>query len=182
MDKDKLIKMKKRLLATGLAGIMLVTTGCEAKKDENGVPLREAIPQKYYDIEGFYKYVVQDGKAVKQYNSENVYLLFNKETYEANEYIYSHVFYNLGAELYDLETEELLAYNTGIATDYNEAFFKYLVENNYQVCLNEVGNYVEGHVAKDYYSLDEIRELEPQIEKSLRIINEEKTKTKKKTK
>ncbi len=182
MDKDKLIQMKKRLLATGLASITLVTTGCEAKKDENGVPLREAIPQEYYDIDDFYKYVVQGGKAVKLYNSKNVYLFFNKETYEVNEILFNTIFWIFGGEMYDLETEELLVYNSGIATDYNEEYFKYLIENNYQVCLNEVGNYVEGHIAKDYYSLDEIRELEPQIEKSLRIINEEKAKTKKKTK
>ena len=34
MKKNKLIELKKRLLAVSLAGIMIGTTGC-AKKDEN---------------------------------------------------------------------------------------------------------------------------------------------------
>ena len=72
----------------------------------------------------------------------------------------------------------MLAYCDGIATTYNEDFYKYLIENNYQVCLSDVANYIEGHVSKEYYSLDEIKTLEPQIEESLRIINEAKVKTK----
>lgn len=37
---------------------------------------------------------MQNGEAVKLYNSANVYLLFNKETYEVSEYIfYKKIFY-----------------------------------------------------------------------------------------
>ena len=53
-----------------------------------------------------------------------------------------------------------------------------MIENNYQVCLTEVSDYVEGHTGKEYYSLDEIRELEPQIAEGLKIINSAKVKTK----
>ena len=81
-----------------------------------------------------------------------------------------------GAELYDLETEEMLAYGDGIATAYNEEFYQYLVASNYQVCIADAGNYVEGLSTVDYYSLDEIKELEPQIEKGLKIINKSKAK------
>ena len=88
MNKNKLIQMKKRLLALGLVGVMLVTTGCTSKKDENGEPNRKAIPQKYNNIEDYSKYVIKNGEPIKQYNSQNVYLLYNKETYEVNEYIY----------------------------------------------------------------------------------------------
>lgn len=172
MDKYKLIQMKKRLLALGLAGVMLVATRCTSNKNENGEPSRVSISQSYSNIEDYYKYVMQNGKAVKLYNSQNVYLLYNKETYEVNEYILQKpVTWFGGGKLYDLETEEILFYNNGIATTYNGEFYKYLIENNYQVCLNEVCDYVEGHVAKEYYSLDEIKELEPQIEEGLKIIN-----------
>ena len=34
MDKNKLIEIKKRLLALGLAGVMLGTAGCTSNKDE----------------------------------------------------------------------------------------------------------------------------------------------------
>ena len=72
----------------------------------------------------------------------------------------------------------MLVYSDGINTTYNREFYEYLIENNYQVCLNEVSDYVEDHVAKEYYSLDEIKELEPQIEESLKIINKAKVKIK----
>lgn len=179
MDKYKLIQMKKRLLALGLAGVMFGTAGCTSSKNENGEPSRISISQEHSNVEDYYKYVMQNGEAVKLYNSQNVYLLYNKETYDVNEYIFQNqVTWFGGAELYDLETEEMLVYGDGIATTYNEEFYRYLIENNYQVCLNEVSDYVEGHVAKEYYSLDEIKELEPQIEESLRIINKAKVKTK----
>ena len=72
----------------------------------------------------------------------------------------------------------MIVYYDGIITTYNEEYYKYKIENNYQVCLTEVSDYVEGHTGKDYYSLDEIKELEPQIGESLKIINSAKVKTK----
>ena len=72
----------------------------------------------------------------------------------------------------------MLVYGDGINTAYNEDYYKYIRENNYQVCLTEVSDYVEGHTGKDYYSLDEIRELEPQIAEGLKIINSAKVKIK----
>ena len=180
MDKNKLIQMKKRLLALGLAGVIFGTTGCNNNnnKNENGVPSRIPISEEHYNIEEYYKYVMQDGEAEKQYNSQNIYLLFNKETYDVKEYIFTNdVTIFGGAELYDLVTEEMLVYGDGIATTYNRNFFEYLVENNYQVCLNEISDYVEGHIIKEYYSLDEIKELEPLIKERLIIINKAKEKT-----
>ena len=109
-------------------------------------------------------------------------MLFNKETYEVSEYIYYErdVLFGLGnhVELYDLPSENMITYNDGISTTYNKEYYNYLIENNYQVCLNELSSYVEGHISKDYYSLDEIRELEPKIASSLKIINAAKVKTK----
>ena len=177
MDKNKLIEMKKRLLALGLAGVMVGTAGCTSSKNEPQEPRRTAISQEYYNIEDYYKYAIQNGEAVKLYNSQNVYLLYDKDTYEVREYIYkSQVTSFGGAELYDLETEEMLVYGDGIVTVYNEEFFKYLIENNYQVCLADLGDYIEGHIAQEYYSLNEIRAFEPQIEESLRLINRAKVK------
>lgn len=182
MDKNKLIEIKKRLLALGLAGVMIGTAGCASNKDENGVPKHVSISSEYSNVDDYYKYVMQNGEAVKLYNSANVYLLFNKETYEVSEYIYyrRNILGGLGThvELYDLPNESMLVYSDGIDTTYNEEYYKYLIENNYQVCLTEVSDYVEGHTGKEYYSLDEIRELEPQIAEGLKIINSAKVKTK----
>lgn len=179
MDKNKLIEIKKRLLALSLAGVMIGTAGCNRNKSENGVPERVPIPSEYSNVEDYYKYVMQNGETVKLYNIQNVYLLFDKETYEITEYIYrNHVTWFGGAELYDLESEEMIVYGNAFGTEYNAEYFKYIVENNYQVCLTEISDYVEGHTSKEYYSLDEIRKLEPQIAESLKIINSTKVKTK----
>lgn len=182
MDKNKLIEIKKRLLALGLAGVIFGTAGCTSNKDENRVPKRVTITSEYSNVDDYYKYVMQNGEAVKLYNSANVYLLFNKETYEVSEYIFykKNILGGLGChvELYDLPNENMIVYSDGISTTYNEEYYKYIIENNYQVCLTEVSDYVEGHTGKDYYSLDEIRELEPQIGESLKIINSVKVKTK----
>ena len=182
MNKNKLIEIKKRLLALGLVGVMLGTAGCTSNKDENGVPKRVSISSEYSNVDDYYKYVMQNGEAVKLYNSANVYLLFNKETYEVSEYIFykKNILGGLGShvELYDLQNENMIVYSDGISTTYNEEYYKYIIENNYQVCLTEVSDYVEGHTGKEYYSLDEIKELEPQIAESLKIINSAKVKTK----
>ena len=182
MDKNKLIEIKKRLLTLGLAGVMIGTTGCTSNKDEKGVPKNVSISSEYSNVDDYYKYVMQNGEAVKLYNSANVYLLFNKETYEVSEYIYyrRNVLGGLGShvELYDLPNENMIVYSDGISTTYNEEYYKYLIENNYQVCLTEASDYIEGHTGKEYYSLDEIKELEPQIAESLKIINSAKVKTK----
>lgn len=179
MNKNELMEIKRRLIALGLAGVMIGTTGCSIGSDDNEVPERSSISSSYSNVEDYYKYVIKNGEAIKLYNSQNVYLLFNIETYKVSEYIYSTgVTLFGGAELYDLESEEMLAYGDGINTTYNSEYFKYILKNNYQVCLKDVSDYVEGHVNKEYYSLDEIRELEPQIAEGLKIINSVKTRTK----
>ena len=56
MDKNKLLQIKKRLLALGLAGIMMGTTGCSYEENhqsdsgENGV-----LDRVYITIDEFYK-------------------------------------------------------------------------------------------------------------------------------
>ena len=183
MDKNKLIDIKRRLLALGLAGLVVGTAGCSFNdKDKNDIPGRVIISTDYSNVDDYCKYIIHNDEAVKIYNSSNVYLLFNKETYEVSEYLYysNKMFDGLGIyiELYDLPSEEMLVYSDGIDTIYNEDYYNYLIENNYQVCLADASDYVEGHTSKEYYSLREIRELEPQIAKGLQIINDAKVKTK----
>ena len=67
---------------------------------------------------------------------------------------------------------------SSINTKYNEQYYDYLRENTYNGCLKDTSDYIEGHINKEYYSLDEIRELEPQIAESLKIINSAKVKIK----
>jgi hypothetical protein len=51
-------------------------------------------------------------------------------------------------------------------------------EENYLVFLAEISDYIEDEELKEWYSLDEIKELEPSIIESLKIINEYESKVK----
>lgn len=178
MDKNKLIELKKRLLALGLTGVMFGTTGCSINKEFNEVPKRNSISSEYSNVDDYYKYIIQKGKTLKVYKAENVYLLFNKGTYDVEEYIYDTVNECYGCQLYDLESEELLVYSSGVSYTYNEKYNNYLIMNNYKVCLKDAIDYVDGLIAKDYYSLDEIKEFEPKIAEKLKTIKSVKVKTK----
>lgn len=47
MNKEKLIQIKRRLLALGLAGVVLGSTGCANDKTEKAEPSRSSISQGY---------------------------------------------------------------------------------------------------------------------------------------
>lgn len=182
MDNDpKKREVRKRLLALSMAGMMFGTSGCAYFNSDDGVPIVSPIDSKYNNFDNYYKYSVKNDEAIIYYKTENIYLLIDKTTYTSNIYIFNSekVLGGLGytGELYDIETGELLVYCDGLATTYNEEYFDYLKENNYEVCLKDLEDYIEGEEVKEYYTLDEIMAFEPQIVKSLKIINKAKTKT-----
>ncbi len=160
-----------------MTGVILGTSGCG-----NNEITREEVPSEYYNFDKYCKYVIKDGKPLQLYNSQNIILFYDKETYDVKEYIYNREkkFLGTASELYDLVTEEMLEYSDGIAIGYNDDndFFRNLIDNNYQVWLPDTGDYIEGYEVNDYYSLEEIKKLEPQIETGLRAINKIKVKTK----
>jgi len=143
----------------------------------NTIPDSYNIPTQYSNVESYYKFKVINEEAVKYYDSKNVYILYDKETYAISEFIYADkTVYDLGfpttgIELYDLSTEEMLVYDNGLGTYYNLEYYNSIRENNYQVCLSDIGDYIEGEIAQEYYSLEEIRNLEPKIAEGLKIIN-----------
>ena len=164
---------RKELFTLCLITVLLSSSGCS--KNNNEIPDIHPISDEYYEFDEYYKYTVINGEAVKNYKAENIFLLYNKDTYEVNEYIY--VDRLLATQLYDLETEELLVHSNNLTTTYNEEYYNYLVDNTYHVYLPSIGDYVEGEQVKEYYTLDEIKELEPKILEGLKIINKEKNKT-----
>ena len=80
--------------------------------------------------------------------------------------------------MYDLEIEEMLVYNDSITRTYNEEYYNYIRENNYQICLDDINDYIENYDKKEFYNIKEIKELEPQIKEGLMKINGVKEKTK----
>ena len=169
-------KIKKKMTALLIAFIMVILGGCG--KEKNDIPVPKKISQQYQHLDQTGKYIISNGEAIKIYNSKNVYLLFNKDTYDVSEFLFYgyDILWGLGkyAEVYDLPSETLLVYCNGINNTINGDYYSYLIENNYQVCLLNVCDYVEGHTLKEFYTIDEIREMEPIIAEGLKKINAKK--------
>jgi len=174
-------KVKKRLVALSLVGVMLTTSGCSNKKKEE-MPTVTTINNAYNNFDNYYKYVVINNEAIKKYKAENIFLLVNKETYEVSYYVYDSqkLLGGLGisVELYDLESGSLLVYSDGIATSMNKEYYIYLLNSNYDINFNNLKDYVEDAQIKDWYSLEEIKANESRIIEALKIINNAKVKTK----
>ena len=51
------------------------------------------------------------------------------------------------------------------------------MENNYVIKFTNLSDYIENLELKDYYTLDEIKELKPEIIEGLKLIIKEKAKT-----
>lgn len=187
MNKDNKNLIKKSLLALGLATAIIETVSCgtnaetntEIVEEEPIQPKLDEIPEEYSRVNNYYKYVIKNDEPVKVYNSKNTFLLYDKETYNVHEYLYSNTPYLANTlyttELYDLSTEEMLAYGDGFDTSINADYYRNLIQSTYQVGMTELGDYIEGYKTKDYYTLEEIKELEPTVLENLKKINSIKT-------
>ena len=60
-------------------------SGCGS---DDVIPEITPVLERYSNIEDYYEFSIQDGEAVQYYNSDNVYLLYDKESYNVTEYIY----------------------------------------------------------------------------------------------
>ena len=164
MNKSK--ELKKKLLALSLLSIMIGTFSC--KNNSKNIDKKIYIPSKYSKVDNYYKYMSKGLEQVKLYDSQYVYLLFDKETYDANEYIYNKASFFKGIELYDLESEEMISYGDLIITNYNLEYFHYLLESCYQIPLCNINDFIDEYNLKKYYTLDEIKELESIIREELK--------------
>ena len=87
MNKNKLINLKNRIVSLGVIGLMLGLTGCDLLND-NEIPECYPINESYSNFDLYSKYVIENGEAKKVYKSKNVYLGYNKETNEIEEFIF----------------------------------------------------------------------------------------------
>ena len=175
MNKEKR-SGKVALLSVGLAAVLACTTGCSL--NQSGGPVRYSVPAQYNHFNNYYKKVVRDGKATKLYDAKYTFVLFDKETFEPHEYIFKHdtESYREEYEMYDLETGEMIMYakEAGIilfGEEYNYYYARDLIKSGYDIGLATVGDNIEGEEQKDYYSLEEIRELEPKLLEAVKILN-----------
>lgn len=163
--------LKKGIVLTSIPFVLASVSGCSQQIPEDWPNEFSYISQENNDFADFAKTVIKEGEPVTIYSVENIAIAINKDTYEVKEYL----FYNgyIFVELYDLETGYLISFTNIGDTQYGADYknFKCLYDNNYVVEFNEISDYVEGEETKEYYTLEEIRALEPIIVESLKKIN-----------
>ena len=95
------------------------------------------------------------------YRGENIFLAIDKQTNEISRYISNEkTFKN---EVYNLETGEFVYLSAFGIDDYGKDNYNNLFENYDIVYFHEINDYIENEFCKDWYTYDEIKELEPQI-------------------
>ena len=160
--------LKQKALALGLAGSLFLFGGCNNTGDNNDFRL-DTVPSRYNHFSHYYKTVIRNGEAVKVYKAENTFVVFDKETLEPTKYIFKKDdSYRDEYELYDLSTGKMLMYaeEAGLilpGTIYNYYHFRDVINGSYDVCLGQIGDYIEGAEQKEFYSEEEIDALIPQL-------------------
>lgn len=175
---SKLNNLRKRGISLLTAAFTIVSlSGC-AEVPEDYPEEFSYIEQEANHFDDFNKTVIRNGEPVTVYSEKNVFLAFDKETYDVKEYVYTYT--SLTAQIYDLATGYLIVGGNVFSSPYDSDVTNWdtLKEDNYLVFFDEISDYIEGYELKEWYSLDEIKELEPRIIESLKIINEYESKVK----
>ena len=166
-------------------GISLLTAAFTVVSLSGCVKVPEDYPQEFSYIEqdanhfdDFNKTVIRDGEPVTVYKGENISLVINKETFDVKECIYHNT--AITAQIYDLSTGYLIV-DASIVSHKGDADYKNyekLIEDSYIVEFVNISDYLEDEELKEWYTLDEIKELEPKVIDSLKIVNEYESKVK----
>lgn len=170
MEKNTKTRIMAAVIATMVGATSL--TGCKSESS-NEIP-KPSISSRYNDFDDYTKLRIVNGEAIQSYKGENISIAINKETNEINEYVYNHGFFIY--EVYELRTGDMILYGDSIATTYGKEYYENMINSSNIVDFVNIGDYVEGEICKDWYTLEEIEELEPKIlESVLKIREAEKT-------
>jgi len=175
---SKLNDLRKR-------GISLLTAAFTVVSLSGCATVPEDYPEEYYyidqvtnEFDNFTKTIIRNGEPVTVYSGKNIALAFDKETFDVKEYIYKQS--SLSGQIYDLSTGYVLVdvYKFSFASRTDEKNYNKLKEENYIVEFVNISDYIEDAELKEWYSLEEIKELESRVLESLKIINEYESKVK----
>ena len=168
-NKTKLKKIaKKGLVLATLTSSITFLPGC-TKTPENYPSGFSYIDQEYNDFDDYHKTIIKDGVAVEVYKGKNISLTIDKTTLETKKYIYNTG--TLISEIYDLNTGYMLV-NSVLLTVEGEDNMEKISDNKYIVDFVDIADYVEGETFKEYYTIEEIEELEPKIIESVKILEQ----------
>ena len=170
---DKRIKdiCKKGFVLTTMLFSLTTISGCtETPADYPNEFIY--INQEFNEFDKFSKTIIKEGRPTTAYKGENLAVAINKETYEVKEYIFREG--SLSGEIYDLNTGYLIVDVIILTNPYDDSVRnnKVILDNNYVVEFRNINDYIEGHNLQEYYTLEEIKNLEPIIIESIKKINE----------
>lgn len=171
---DKKIKevFKRSIALTAMMFTLATVSGCAEKQPADWPNEFQYISQENNDFEKYTSTIIKNGQPIKVYKGENIAVAINKETYEVKEYIYR--IGTISGEIYDLDTGYMIAdvFLTAQPWEPSVKNNEVILDNYYVVDFVDINNYVEGHNLQEYYTLNEIRNLEPTIVESVKKINE----------
>ena len=164
--------LKKRTALVSALLTLLLFSGCKQDIPEDWPKEFNYISQDNNNLNDFRKTVIRNGKPVVVYSGANLAVAINKETYEVKEYL----FYEgvISGKVFDLNTGYLIVdvFIGDSENSYANINNSYILDNCYVVELRNIGDYIEGEELKEYYTLDEIKELEPAIVDAVKLIYE----------
>ena len=160
MDRQKKIRIYSFLAATIIGASSLSGCSKKAKEEEKAKEVLEQV-NEYNNYEGFAKFRIINNEAVMCYRGENIFLAIDKQTNEISRYISNEKTFK--DEVYNLETGEFVYLSAFGIDDYGKDNYNNLFENYDIVYFHEINDYIENEFCKDWYTYDEIKELEPQI-------------------
>ena len=166
---------KKKLLSLAVTA-SLIGTGCTIKKDNDKQDIT-LFPIKYSEVENYLKYSLDGNQFIKTYKNENVCLFYRKDTYEMKETLFDEAIerdLKDSMQIYDLETGAMLSYY-GCRGSYDYQVYSDLMDNYEKICLDQVSYLKNDDEVKEYYTLEEIREIERQIYDRLLLHNKSKS-------
>lgn len=169
INEKKIKDITKRSIALATSVFTLaILSGCSKKLPEGWPSEFAYIEQDYNKFDKFWKTIIKDGQPTIAYKGSNIALAINKENFEVKEYIFNETV--ISADVYDLLTGYLIVDTSvfSLPVDNNVANWDIIDDNNYIVDFVNIGDYIEGEQLKEYYTLEEIRNLEPAIVNSLK--------------
>lgn len=171
LNEKKLKDVIKRGFALTSVIFTLVTfSGCSKSQKLNNWPNEYAyINQENNEFDKYCKTIIKDGKPVKAYKGSAISITIDKYTYEIKEYIYNKTDWSI--EIYDLTTGNMLVNASYLVfLDADKQNYKKIVNDKYVIDFLDISDYVEDEEVKDYYTFEEIKNLEVKILESIKLI------------
>jgi len=171
INRDKFKSLSKRCVLLATTVVTLATFSSCSKEIKNDKNVLINVSQENNEFDKFCKTIIRNGNPVVGYNINNISLSIDKDTFEVKEYIYN--VSGLSGQVYDLVTGELLV-DVFVLTPNNlsENNWNIIKENKYIIDFFNIGDYIENIELKEYYTLEEIKSIEPQLIDSLKLIIE----------